>query len=169
MLLAVALVLARLLQTRAAASAKAIAICIVVGGIVGIYVDNRDPMFGEHTLLQMVPRLNETVFTDKETAGRLKLPLYFSGLEGRVSSAAPGLGALYFENPNRSPLLKSLRAPNCYTVLTAAAAPTTPHGKILNFIWPRIPLPPDLYRRLVQPNFGVQLVRISQGDATCLL
>lgn len=168
MAIAVSLVLARLWESEVAIKAKMLALGIVGAGSICIYIDNRDPMFGEHTLLRIVPSLNETVFTDKETAGRLKLLLHFSGLEGRVSSAAPGLGALYFENPNRSPLLKSLRAPNCYTVLTAAAAPTTPHGKILNFIWPRIPLPPDLYRRLVQPNFGVQLVRISQGDATCL-
>lgn len=167
MALVMALVLARLAQKTPSRLPQFAAATVVAVGVLCIYIDNRAPLFGERALLSQLQTLDEVVYTDKETAGRLKLLLYFKGWQGKVVAAEPAPGALYFVNPNRQTLAPGWKIGSCAALLHLTTPPITAHGKLLDSLGLSGFIPVDIYRRLAHPNREVSLLRLSSDTAHC--
>ena len=80
---------------------------LVLLGLVGtnfiaIYVENKQPAFGEEALIAALEAQDEPLVTDPMTHFRLRIPLRWADGEERVSEDAPQPGDLYFYNPVRS-------------------------------------------------------------------
>lgn len=93
-------------------------LALLVGtNLVGVYVENRNPTFGEEKLVDLVVnRPDMAITTDPMTLYRADLPLHWARATKRVTSAPPSGAALYYYNPVRS------GKPNAK--MTAAMAPT---------------------------------------------
>lgn len=88
---------------RAKKMAVAAMAVIFAGNFGGIYVENKDSLFGERTLAQIVaanPRA--TIVTDPMTRYRADLLLRWAGAGGRVLDRPPVAGDLYFFNPSNA-------------------------------------------------------------------
>ena len=79
-------------------------LALLVGtNVIGIYVENRNPTFGEEKLVEILEsRPGETIATDPMTQYRADLPLRWAGVSARVTSAPPSGTGLYYYNPVRS-------------------------------------------------------------------
>lgn len=78
-------------------------ILLVGTNLAGIYVENRDPVFGEERLVEaLMSRPSVTIATDPMTRYRADLPLRWAGATTRVVSAPPSDAMLYYYNPVRS-------------------------------------------------------------------
>lgn len=72
---------------------------LIAGNLVGIYVENKNPLYAERLLVALVARESAPVYTDPMTLTRARLLLEFSGLAERVKSGPPPPGALFYANP----------------------------------------------------------------------
>lgn len=71
--------------------------------LVGIAVENRDPAFGDETLVAaLTDHPGERIGTDPETAFRAQIPLRWADAAARVDTAPPAPGSLYYYNPLRA-------------------------------------------------------------------
>ena len=75
---------------------------IISFNMLGIYVENKDPLFGERSLLELSLKYDENIHTDPATASRASFLLETEGTSVGISTAksAPD-GSLYLHNPNR--------------------------------------------------------------------
>jgi 4-amino-4-deoxy-L-arabinose transferase-like glycosyltransferase len=90
---------------------------LIGSNLVGIYVENRRPAFGEEMLVKAaVDRPGVTIATDPMTHYRAELPLQWAGVTDRVISTPPSSATPYYYNPVRS------AQPN--GKMTAAIVPT---------------------------------------------
>jgi 4-amino-4-deoxy-L-arabinose transferase-like glycosyltransferase len=129
----------------------------------GIYVENRNPLFGERALVKIAQSTDETIQTDPITYRRSLLLLRSHQLVDRVNIEAPRAGSLYLYNPNRV----ENNVANCEQLpasdwerldiykdspkLIALLAQAIHLDKVLH---------PSIERRLVSPNSAVELYRV---------
>lgn len=82
--------------------AAAALVLVVSGNLAGIYVENRNHMFGERALLATAERHDEPLYTDPLTHRRAELLLKWSSVGTRVLKEAPPAGSLYLYNAPRA-------------------------------------------------------------------
>jgi 4-amino-4-deoxy-L-arabinose transferase-like glycosyltransferase len=75
---------------------------LVGGNLAGIYVENRNYMFGERALAEVARHAKEPIFTDPMTFHRAKLLLRWDRTLGQVLGEPPVPGSLYLYNPGRA-------------------------------------------------------------------
>lgn len=82
----------------------AASLAVIVGtNLLGIYVENKQPIFGEKRLLQLLEEHPDwAVSTDPMTLERAAYLLRWKKLEGRVTANPPRSGVYYYYNPDRS-------------------------------------------------------------------
>ena len=96
-------------------AALLVLLALVGTNFIAIYVENKQPAFGEEALIAVLEAQSEPVVTDPMTRFRSRIPLRWVDGESRVSEDAPQPGDLYFYNPVRS------EAPNAF--MTAEQLP----------------------------------------------
>lgn len=147
-------------------------VAIFASHLLGIYVDNRNPIFGERALVEYLQQTDETVRTDPETARRGGFLYKVAGVENRIVADPPVEGQAYFYNPtyvafgamapNREKLLDKL-APyhpeENWPVIWHKEADRRLIGHVIDGLGLKDRLPAEIYRRLVQPNFPVTVYR----------
>jgi 4-amino-4-deoxy-L-arabinose transferase-like glycosyltransferase len=80
--------------------AAALAALLIGTNLLGIYVENKDTMFGERKLVALVAeRPNSIIMTDPMTRHRAEMMLRWEKADSRVLPSPPTPGALYFYNP----------------------------------------------------------------------
>jgi hypothetical protein len=140
--------------------------------LLGIYVDNRNPIFGERALVAYLQQTGETVRTDPETARRGGFIYDVAGVRDRVVAAPPEPGQLYFYNPtyvsfgamalDRQKQLERLapyRPREDWPVVWHMEPERRLIGAVIDGLGLTSLLPKEIYRRLVQPNFPVTVYR----------
>ena len=77
--------------------------CLLIGGnLAGIYVENRNYMFGEKVLVEVACNSDEPIYTDPMTLHRARLLLRWNRTTGRVMGEVPVAGSLYVYNLSRA-------------------------------------------------------------------
>jgi len=149
--------------------AALMAAAVLAIGVFAIYLDNRNPLFGERSLKELVQMQPGVVFTDPETARRAGFLLWMDGLQARVSDQKPVPGSIYYYNPNRErDLAENRQDPKHYqphaqwSKVWQKEEPRRPLGAVLELAGIADKVPPGLYRRLVQPNRQVSAYRVSE-------
>lgn len=140
---------------------------LLAANFTAIYVDNRNPLFGERALVEFVENTDEEVYTDPVTNRRALFLLSSAGLEKRVHSASPPAGALVFYNPNRSsewprnnPDWAVYRPDASWERVWESSEKRKVSGLIVDGIGLKDTLPPSVYRRLNRPNEAVTVYRL---------
>ena len=140
-----------------------LAIGLVAVAFTGIYVENRNPLFGERVLVKLAKNTTEVIQTDPSTFRRSLLLLRSDQLVDKVNIDTPRAGALYLYNPNR---VKN-NAENCSWIPAAdweLLGSYEDDPKIIARLVQAIHLDkilhPSLERRLVSPNSAVELYRV---------
>lgn len=101
--LAIGLVLAHMAATaRGRNYAWIIGGFLIVTNLAGMYVENRNPIFGEKDLASIANDYPEPVYTDPMTLYRADLLLDWKDAKAKVRAEAPPPGSLYFYNPPRA-------------------------------------------------------------------
>ena len=78
-------------------------LAILVGtNLLGVYVENKAPAWGEEKLAELAAGAPVQIVTDPLTRQRAELPLRWANVRDRVTGAVPRAGDLYFHNPARS-------------------------------------------------------------------
>lgn len=145
---------------------------IFASHLLGIYIDNRNPIFGERALVEYLKQTDEIVYTDPETARRGGFLYKLAGVENRVVAAPPKAGQPFFYNPayvafgsmaqNRQKLIEQLSGykPREGWPIIWHKEPDRRHiGAVIDFLGLQARLPAEIYRRLVTPNFPVAVYR----------
>lgn len=140
--------------------------------LVGIYVDNRNPIFGERALVEYLRQTGETVRTDPETARRGGFLYDVAGVRDRIVAGPPEPGQLYFYNPtyvsfgamafDRQKQLDRLapyRPREDWPVAWHKEPERRLIGDVIDGLGLKTRVPGEIYRRLVQPNFPVTVYR----------
>jgi 4-amino-4-deoxy-L-arabinose transferase-like glycosyltransferase len=133
-----------------------------------LLVENTDPIQASKAALAAAARAGgEPVWTDPLTARRGRFLREVEGLDGRLRAGPPPPGALFAYAPGN--VAQCAASPECGNM----AQPYTPHPgwvelgrdipapKLFGALLQRtgLPLPPQLWRKIVQPNAGVILYR----------
>ena len=141
-------------------------------GLALLYLENTDPMFAEHRIVELAATAAEPVHVDPETAGRTRYLLLIRGLEDRVTTQPPKAGALV---ASKQGIVEAcLREPSCDR--QDRLRPFQPHAAWLEVgrmePRPRLAgralrasgldgaLPPDLLRKVERPSAGVVVYRV---------
>lgn len=148
--------------------AGVLSVSLLASGFLAIYVDNRNPLFGERALKVLLLTQPGIVHTDPETARRSKFLLQLDDLDKRVSPEAPAPGALYYYNPNRERFIrksgldpKEFVPPPGWTKVWELEEPPRVLGTILQKASLAEWIHPSLYRRFSQPNRPVAAYRVT--------
>jgi 4-amino-4-deoxy-L-arabinose transferase-like glycosyltransferase len=96
--------LARLWQRGKARLSVMLAVALLIGtNLLGIYVENKDSLFGERQLARLAAEQPKAIIhTDPMTRYRADLLLRWEKAQPRVLAEQPGPGDLYLHNPNRA-------------------------------------------------------------------
>lgn len=150
----------------------ALLVAMFASHLLGIYIDNRNPIFGERALVEYLLQTKETVHTDPETARRGGFLYKVAGVENRIVAGPPISGQPYFYNPtyvafgfmlaNRNKQVEQLapyRPHENWPVVWHKEAERRLIGDIIDGLGLKPILPAEIYRRLVQPNFSVTVYR----------
>lgn len=145
---------------------------MVATHLVGIYVDNRNPIFAERSLVEFLKQTDQPVRTDPETARRGGFLYDVAGVEKRIVVGPPEPGQLYFYNPtyvsfgamapDRQKQLERLapyRPREDWTVVWHKEPERRLIGSAIDGLGLTRFIPKEIYRRLVQPNFPVTVYR----------
>lgn len=153
--------------------ASAIATLLIVSGnLAGIYVENRNHMFGERALLAVAERHDESLYTDPLTHRRAELLLKWSSAGTRVLKDAPPAGGLYLYNSLRADELANwipedaveLYLPRENWQLLERVAPEPKlAGALIRAVGLEELLPYKLRNALSEGHPGVRLYRLPQG------
>ncbi len=170
MALATAIWFTQVLYPRRPRVCLCLAALLLTVGVTGIYVENRNPLFGARTLSGLAARNDEVIHTDPETYRRGLLLFRAEGAEARVSPEPPAAGSLFLFNPNRvSDKLGHCPfrpAADWQPVKTFKEAPKLIATLLTSTGLTRF-LHPSIERRLLQPNAPVHLFRVGKETA-CL-
>ena len=134
---------------------------LVTSSLFGIYIDNKQPLEGEHRLTQWImSHQDQDIYTDPVTFSKSKLLLEAAGTRDRVHAGLPPAGELYFYNPNR--VYESTRepgysqrysVPKSWELLETFPAYERPVIRcMLDITGIASRLPESIYRKLVKPN-----------------
>ena len=145
---------------------------LLTTNLAGIYVDNKDPIFGERSLIEFLRQTDEVVRTDPETARRGGFLFDIAGVRDRVVAGPPEPGKLYFYNPAYvtfalMSLDRQARLREMTPYLPQEGWPIVWHkeperrwiGDAIDSLGVTRFLPKEIYRRLVQPHFPVTVYR----------
>jgi len=147
---------------------------LVLSNLLGIYLENRDPLFGERRLAERVAQESEPVYTDPESARRATFFLMRDGLVGRVRGEPPPAGSLYFYNSKRAaegpkapePFDTSIYTPQAAWVAVWRAEPARKlSGYIAEALGLGHILPASIFLKLTEPNPTVVLYRTADSDS----
>lgn len=141
---------------------------LFVTHLVGIYVDNRNPIFGERALVEYLRQNDQPIRTDPETARRGGFLYEIAGVKDRVVTGPPVGGQLYFYNPayvafgamapdreKQREQLASYRPKEDWLVVWHKEPERRWIGYLIDGLGMTTLIPQEIYRRLVQPNFPV--------------
>ena len=104
--------------------------------LLGIYVENKDSMFGEHVLAKLAEdRPKDIIYTDPMTRYRADMLLRWEKAQPRVLGEPPKYGTLYLYNPKWAESSNFMMTKN-----QIAAFQPKPEWDCLNTIEPRPPL-----------------------------
>ena len=104
--------------------------------LLGIYVENKDSMFGEHVLAKLAEdRPKDIIYTDPMTRYRADMLLRWEKAQPRVLAEPPKYGTLYLYNPKWAESSNFMMTKN-----QIAAFQPKPEWDCLNTIEPRPPL-----------------------------
>jgi 4-amino-4-deoxy-L-arabinose transferase-like glycosyltransferase len=152
--------------TLLAAALAANAVCLSV--------ENDDPIQASKAALSVAAAASEPVWTDPLTARRGRFLRDAAGLGDRLRAGPPPAGALFAYAPDD--VARCAGSPEC----NFTAAPYTPgpgwaeverrvppprpvFAALLR--WLALPIPPQLERKIVQPNAGVIVYRTGRGES----
>ena len=145
-----------------------LSLTILCVNLLAIYIDNRNQLFGERSLVALLETTGEDVYTDPVTHRRALFFLENAGVEKRVHSTIPPQGSLFFYNPNRMRAWKAkkLEWPSYGPDADSQLIWERSEGrKISGILLERMGLddylPESIYRRLNQPNLPVLAYRKS--------
>jgi 4-amino-4-deoxy-L-arabinose transferase-like glycosyltransferase len=154
-------------------------ILLVGTNLAGIYVENRDPAFGEEKLVEVLAsRPKATIATDPMTRYRAELPLRWARAAERVTSAPPPERALYYYNPARSakPNAKmeasvvSMYQPRPNWVLIEEIAPKPSYlARALEWSGMHRLLPSSIWHKLRRPNESSFLYQVTTKSVPPIL
>lgn len=145
--------------------ALSLAFTVISIACAGIYVENRNPIFGARSFADIAADTDQIIHTDPETYRRSYLLLLSNGSVKNASFEQPIPGDLYLYNPNRIDEDKSrcrwrpakdwqqLKVIEEEPKLIAILLKASGHIGILH---------PSIERRLVKPNADVQLFRVGR-------
>lgn len=150
------------------------ALALLAGtNLVGIAVENRDPAFGDETLVAALgDHPGERIGTDPETLFRAQIPLRWANAASRVDATPPAPGSLYYYNPGRAakpaghidaaaaPLYRP--QPGWILVKEYRAGPS-PLARLIEATGTDRLLPAGLWRKLRHPAEPAYLYRIPGG------
>jgi hypothetical protein len=77
-------------------------VLLIGANLMSMWIDNRNYMFGEHTLVDVASHQPGLIHTDPQTLRRASLLLEWKGIAGRVTDAPAGPGDLLYLNPART-------------------------------------------------------------------
>jgi 4-amino-4-deoxy-L-arabinose transferase-like glycosyltransferase len=144
-----------------------LAFASVLVGLIGIYVSNSNPRFGERTLVRYLSETHGLVYTDPMTAEKSHWYCRWAKLDcGRIVAGPPPPGGIYFYNPKNADHANRLMKPD-----EVALYQPKPDWQLLWRVeeprkWPSAALenisafdlvPERISRRLSQPNAPVVL------------
>lgn len=147
----------------------AVAGCAAVIGasLLGIYVDNKDALFGERALVEYVSTHGATLYTDPTSHRRARFLLELEGAADLVvSDRPPPDGALYYHNPNRvresgnNGLQGTLVKPGWEPVWHGSSGRKL-SGRLIEVLGLRDLVPGAIYRKLNKPNQDVSVYRVA--------
>jgi 4-amino-4-deoxy-L-arabinose transferase-like glycosyltransferase len=144
--------------------------------LLGVYIDNRNPIFAERALTDFLLRSSEVVYTDPETARRGWFLYKVAGVEDRVKAAEPEPGVLFFSNPKyvvlglmvggskaqkskRLATLSPYLPQESWDVEWREAEERRWVGWLMEELGLRAFVPKEIYRRLDTPNPSVTMYR----------
>ncbi len=147
---------------------------LVLSNLLGVYLENRDPLFGERRLAERVAQESEPVYTDPETARRVTFFLTQAGLLGRVQGVPPPTGSLYFYNSKRA--ARGWNVPEPFDPRAYAPQPSwgvvwhaEPKRKLSGDVAESLGLgrilPAWIFLKLTEPNPAVVLYRTADREA----
>lgn len=137
-------------------------------GVVGIYVENRNPIFGARTLSQLAAASETTIHSDPNTYRRSHLLLLAEGAESRASPEPPSEGALFLFNPNRVTNAQrdcAFRPGGDWEPLKTVEEDSKLVAKVMIGLGLTGLLHPSIERRLLRPNAAVTLYRAGKDSA----
>lgn len=141
---------------------------LVLSNLLGVYVDNRDFLFGARALVRAAAAASETVYTDPETAQAATFLLAEAELSGRVAGAPPPPGSLYFHDPKRvahgvggsfDPALYTPR--DTWTTVLRVDPGRKLGGRIAEWLGLDRLIPDSIFAKLDHPNLPVALYRVA--------
>ena len=146
-------------------------ISIVLFNLLGGYVENKDFLFGERSLVDLTHKYQKTIYTDPATRTKASFLLQVAGksvcVDVDTTDSLPS-GSLYFYNPNR--VLKKHRTKEFkeeYSPLESWELITTIFqerrwlGHILEKLKLKSYIPESIYKKLNSPNDPVFVYRAS--------
>ena len=144
------------------AAALAVVGILVASNLTGIYLDNRDPLYGVRRLVDVAKRARETVYTDPETAEAAAFLLSAAHVRERVSSDPPPAGALFLHDPTRAAANGDRYAPRAeWRELERFDPGRKLSGRVAEWLGIDAKLPAEIARKLDRPNPVVTLYRVS--------
>jgi 4-amino-4-deoxy-L-arabinose transferase-like glycosyltransferase len=144
------------------------AIVLFGTSLTAIYLDNRNPLFGERSLrAYLEANMDARVRTDPVTARRAEFLLTIDGREDRVAEGLPQPGDLYFYNPNRVAEIrrrkldpKEYEPDPSWQVVWKAVEDRRLAGILVERLGLNEYLDQGLLRRLNEPNRPVAVYRV---------
>jgi hypothetical protein len=162
----IAIAFIRLLRSGYARLAYAAAAFLVLTNCVGVYLDNRNPLFAERALRDYVKETGQVVLTDPETARRGEFLYEIAGVEGKITAGTPETGKPFFHNPRY--VVWGMYAPGSLNDWLNKLAPYRPKpgwkevwrqdsghkliGRVVAWIGLNRYLPEGIWRRLDSPS-----------------
>lgn len=147
-----------------------LAVALVGTNLFGIYVENKQPVFGERALAAWLQDHDATLYTDPKTYYSSRFLLTQAGVLDRAAHGLPPPGGLYLYNPNR--VLQSTRPPGYadrykpppnWPVVDRIPAERKLSGYLLDWLGLSEQLPGWLVSRLDRPVEGVTIVQHRPG------
>lgn len=161
------------------AVSRKVLIAVVGGGIIanilGIYVENRNFLYGERAVAKLIAEHAETVYTDKRTATLAINLLKFKHLPGTVSSDPPPPGALFLYNPTNVAVGKvnkekfdpaAFRPRQDWTQIWHDDPGRKISGIILEKTGLKQFIPEKIYAKLNYPNMPLSAYRVPASDTS---
>lgn len=166
--LAAAIWFTQSLFARSPKTCLCVAAVLLAAGTAGIYLENRNPIFGARTLSHLAAGSDVPIHSDAETYRRAHFLLLAEGAEARASSDPPGAGDLFLFNPNRvtnkSRSCAFWPAASWETIDTIKEDPKF-IAVIIRGLGLTGLLHPSIERRLLRPNAPVTLYRVDKENA----
>jgi 4-amino-4-deoxy-L-arabinose transferase-like glycosyltransferase len=149
--------------------------CLLITNLLGIYVENKEPLFAERRLVEYVVTRGGTVYTDPMTLTRARLLLEFHDASDRVRSGPVPPSALYYANMNNIERCRR-SGPRCpwawrdylpragWTVVARIESPRKLSGIVAAMVGLDRIIPADILRRLDRPNSGGVVYAVSSAS-----